>query len=138
MREPPGVVEAGHEDVSGLFLVRRSLASRSRQAITSTALAEALAVLLRVHLACAFRATALFWTAATVTKGGRLHRSAGRWFSRLIYAAAWTGGVMAVASLIGSYAAASSSDAIRTTRQTMWLVLYILVIIVAPVQHGLA
>jgi hypothetical protein len=37
-----------------------------------------------------------------------------------------------------SLSAAAAADAIRLTRHTMWLVLYALVIIVAPVQHGLA
>lgn len=84
-------------------------------------------VLLRVHLACAFGAIALFWLTAFADKGGRVHRRAGRWFARLIYAAALTGGVMALIQL-----------AADVTQQVMWLVLYLLVVIVAPVQHGLA
>jgi hypothetical protein len=103
--------------------------------------------LLRVHLACAFGATAVFWAAALATKGGSVHRAAGRWFSRLIYAAAVTGGVLAVAGLlapsmvrapIAGVADLAALEAARQSWQTLWLVLYVLLIIVAPVQHGLA
>jgi hypothetical protein len=95
------------------------------------------AALLRVHLVLA----------ASAPKCGRFHRAAGRRFSFLIYATAATGGVMAIAELLApasihppdaSLSAAAAADAIRLTRHTMWLVLYALVIIVAPVQHGLA
>jgi hypothetical protein len=106
-------------------------------------LTDLFAALLRVHLACAFGATAVFWAAGVSDKGGRVHRAAGRWFARLIYAAAWTGGLMAVASIVApSWVQpadpSQSLEAARLNRQTMWLVLYVLVIIVAPVQHGLA
>jgi len=105
------------------------------------------AALLRIHLFCAFSATVVFWVAGFSSKGGTTHRRAGRLFARLIYAAAVTGGVLAVAQLVapslvhpidvstpGDVAARLSS----ANRQTMWLVLYVLLIIVAPVQHGLA
>lgn len=85
--------------------------------------------LLRLHLACAFAATLTFWVAAVSAKGGRTHRGAGRWFARFVYAAAATGGVLALAALVSAEPA---------TRQLMWLALYVLLIIVAPVQHGLA
>ena len=99
--------------------------------------------LLRVHLVCAFGATAVFWLAASSVKGSPFHRGAGRWFARLIYSAAATGGLLAVATLIAPAAVRlpnpAATDAVaRQTSQTMWLVLYVLVIIVAPVQHGLA
>jgi hypothetical protein len=105
------------------------------------------AALLRVHLVLAASAAVAFWLAASAPKGGRFHRAAGRRFSFLIYATAATGGVMAIAELLApasihppdaSLSAAAAADAIRLTRHTMWLVLYALVIIVAPVQHGLA
>ncbi len=103
--------------------------------------------LLRVHLACAFGATAVFWAAALAVKGSPFHRAAGRWFSRLIYAAAVTGGLLAAVSLlapslvrapIGAAADLAALEAARQSWQTMWLVLYVLLLIVAPVQHGLA
>jgi len=103
--------------------------------------------LLRVHLACALSATALFWLAASMPKGGPAHRRAGRWFSRLIYAAGITGGLLAVATLLApswvhlpdpALDEAARAAATRQTRRLMWLVLYVLVIVLAPVQHGLA
>lgn len=101
--------------------------------------------LLGVHLVCAFGATALFWAAALSSKGGGPHRSAGRWFSRAIYGAAFFGGLLALAALVApasvhvpDAAPPLSEDTIRQTRQLMWLAFYILVILVAPVQHGLA
>lgn len=103
--------------------------------------------LLRVHLLFAFSATAAFWVAAASPKGGRTHRLAGRWFSRLVYVAAATGGALALATLI-SPASVRVPDALATsavleaaarqTRHLMWLALYVVLIIVAPVQHGLA
>jgi hypothetical protein len=105
------------------------------------------AVLLRIHLLAALTATIAFWVAGLAPKGGRSHRSAGKLFSRLIYAAAVTGGVLAVTelaapTLVHPIDPAVSADIVasstRTNRQTMWLVLYVLLIIVAPVQHGLA
>jgi hypothetical protein len=104
-------------------------------------------VLLRVHLACAAGATIAFWLAAGASKGGDFHRRTGRWFSRLIYAAAVTGGALAIAQLAAptllrpsdpSLPVEAAHAAVRLTRQTMWLVLYALIIIVTPVQHGLA
>lgn len=101
--------------------------------------------LLRLHLAFAFGAMAAFWVAAASAKGGTRHRAAGRWFARLIYAAAAIGGALAVAELISPNLlrppSASGPDAALAagrTREMMWLILYVLVIIVAPVQHGLA
>jgi hypothetical protein len=105
------------------------------------------AVLLRVHLGCATAATAAFWLAACAPKGGPFHRAAGRWFSRLIYAAGATGGALAIAQLAAPTFVRPPDPAlppdavlafVRVTRQTMWFVLYALLIIVAPVQHGLA
>lgn len=103
--------------------------------------------LLRVHLFCALSATAVFWVAGLSPRGGRTHRAAGRLFARFIYAAALTGGTLAVAELVApgwvhiSDAAVTPDTAraaLAANRQTMWLVLYLLLIIVAPVQHGLA
>jgi hypothetical protein len=85
-----------------------------------------------VHLICAALATGAFWTSAVTTKGGAIHRAAGRWFARFVYATALTGAVMALVRLV--FAAGISP----AERQTMWLVLYVLLIIVAPVQHGWA
>ncbi len=105
------------------------------------------AALLRVHLACAAGATIAFWLAAFAPKGGPFHRKAGYAFSRLIYAAAVTGGLMALVELAAptfvrppdpSATADSIAAAVRLTRQTMWLVVYLLIIIVTPVHHGLA
>ena len=69
-----------------------------------------------------------------------MHRQAGSWFARLVYVTAATGGTLAVAHLLvpSWFPAASSASAATTERQTMWLVLYVLLIIVAPVQHGTA
>jgi hypothetical protein len=102
--------------------------------------------LLALHLACAASGTALFWTAAAVAKGGRAHRAAGRWFARFVYLTAASGTVLAVGRLTGvSVASMASTGAmvasaadLAAERQTMWLVLYVLLIIVAPTQHGLA
>ena len=99
--------------------------------------------LLRVHLACALGATAIFWVSAFSFKGGPRHRAAGRWFARLIYAAAATGGVMAIVelaapSLVRAPNPSQSAESLALARQTMWFVLYVLLIIVTPVQHGLA
>jgi hypothetical protein len=79
-------------------------------------------LLLGVHLSCALGAAVAFWVAARAFKGGPVHRAAGEWFRWLIYTAAATGGVLAFAA----------------DRETMWLVLYVLLIIVAPTHHGLA
>jgi hypothetical protein len=103
--------------------------------------------LLRVHLTCALGATTVFWVSASVRKGGVIHRAAGHWFARLVYATAVTGAVMAIGVLaapdlvhrpdLTQPVAARAADA-NANRQTMWLVLYVLLIIVAPVQHGVA
>lgn len=89
-------------------------------------------LLLALHLSCAFSATAAFWVAGTTSKGGRTHRAAGQVFARLIYGTALSGALLAVLALITSPASAVAE------RRTMWFVLYVLLIIVAPVQHGLA
>lgn len=105
------------------------------------------AALLRVHLGCAAASTLAFWLAALAPKGGPFHRAAGRWFARLIYATACTGGVIAIAQIVvplmvrppdPAWSAELIESHVRLTRQTMWLVLYALITIVAPVQHGLA
>jgi hypothetical protein len=103
-------------------------------------LALPLLLVLTVHLGCAFAATVCFWTAALSPKGGNRHRAAGRWFAWLIYGAAATGAVLAVASLTDLSPAARTSRAAdaAANRHTMWLVLYVLLTIVAPTQHGLA
>ncbi len=100
-----------------------------------------------MHLACALGATAAFWVAGFSFKGGPRHRSAGEWFRRLIYAAAFTGGVLALAGIAvpawghpmqPGQTADAWADALQAHRQTMWVVLYVLLIIVAPAQHGIA
>jgi hypothetical protein len=120
---------------------------RHAEALPWFALTTLFAALLRVHLFCALAATLLFWLAACSPKGLSLHRRAGQLFARFIYAAAATGGLMAVAALAAPGAvhapdplvsAEAAALALRANRQTMWLVLYILLIIVTPVQHGLA
>lgn len=101
--------------------------------------------LLRVHLACALGATILFWVAALAQKGGRTHRGVGRRFAQLVYAAAMTGGVLAIVELIApalvrppdqSLTLDAVQQIARESRPAMWLALYVLVILVAPVQHG--
>lgn len=98
--------------------------------------------LLAVHLVFAGLATLTFWLAALARKGGPLHRRVGAWFARLVYLTAITGAVMATGRLTGltapPVAQTWSAAALDAERQTMWLVLYVLVTIVAPVQHGLA
>ena len=84
--------------------------------------------LLRVHLTCALGATAIYWVAALSFKGGPRHRAAGRWFARLIYAAALTGAVMAIVelaapSLVRRPDPAVPPEALAAARQTMWFVL---------------
>ena len=89
--------------------------------------------------------------AALARKGGRFHRAAGRRFAQLVYAAAATGGFLAVVQLFaptlvrpatGVADPAVTPDALfaiaRQNRATMILALYVLVLLVAPVQHGLA
>jgi hypothetical protein len=101
-------------------------------------------VLLSLHLTCAALSTAAFWTAAFTRKGERAHRAAGRLFARLVYVTAATGTVMALSRLVapvGPLPPADLAPALAASvaeRQTMWLVLYVMLIIVAPVQHGLA
>ena len=103
--------------------------------------------LLRIHLACALGAGLFFWLAAFHRKGEARHRAIGRWFARLMYTAAATGAILAVADLIAPQLVRPSDpllspDALRElARQsapTMWLALFVLLIIVAPVQHGVA
>jgi hypothetical protein len=77
---------------------------------------------LGVHLLCAIGSSVAFWVAACAFKGGPIHRSAGEWFRWLVYAAA----------------AAGAALALGADRSTAWIALYVLLIIVAPTQHGLA
>ena len=102
-------------------------------------------LVLTVHLSFAASATICFWIAAAAQKGGHLHRAAGRWFSKLVFLTAWTGAAMAGARLAipglitpSGETPAAIAQALAAERQTMWLVLYVLLIIVAPVQHGVA
>ena len=93
----------------------------------------------------------MFWIAALVRKGGRVHRAAGRRFAQFVYAASATGGVLALAQLIVPSAVRPAMGAAETTltadalsaiarqhRATMIVALYVLILLVAPVQHGLA
>jgi len=103
--------------------------------------------LLRIHLACALGAGVLFWVVAFLRKGEARHRAIGRWFARLMYTAAATGAILAVADLSAPQLVrppdpALSGEALRDlatkAAPTMWLALFVLLIIVAPVQHGVA
>ena len=95
--------------------------------------------LLGVHLICAAAATACFWGAALLTKGGPAHRRSGFWFARAVYLTACTGATLAVIRLVVlRHPDPFGAQAAIIERQTMWLVLYVLLTIVAPVQHGLA
>jgi hypothetical protein len=98
------------------------------------------AALLGAHLTCAAGATCAFWSAAVARKGSPTHRAVGRWFARLVYVTAATGGTLAILHLAfpSWYPASENLLMAAAERQTMWLVLYVLVIIVAPVQHGVA
>ena len=102
-------------------------------------------LVLTIHLTCAAAATICFWIAGLASKGGSLHRAAGRWFTRLVFLTAWSGGAMAVARLlvpgliqVSADSPIAAAQAVSFERQTMWLVLYVLLIIVAPAQHGAA
>jgi len=98
-------------------------------------------------LACALAATLLFWVTALARKGAPLHRASGRRFAQFIYAASATGGLLALVELVAPALVRPADPALSAevaqqitdqTRQTMWLALYVLLIIVAPVQHGVA
>jgi hypothetical protein len=104
-------------------------------------------LLLSVHLACALAATTAFWLSAFSSKGGPVHRAAGTWFRRFIYGAATTGGVLAIAGIVApawghpqgpELTAEQLANAFAQHRQTMWVVLYLLLLIVAPAHHGTA
>lgn len=97
--------------------------------------------LLLVHLVSVAAAAAAFWTTAVTDKGGRTHRTAGRWFARWVYAGAATGAALAVMGLVrpAVIPLAAGRDALAAPeRHLLWLAFYLLVVIVAPVQHGLA
>lgn len=85
-------------------------------------------LVLGVHLACAFGATALFWIPVMAAKGGPLHVRAGRLYARLIYATAITGAPLAILLLV------SAPDP-ATTRTAAFLA-YLVTILVQPVFHG--
>jgi hypothetical protein len=97
-------------------------------------------VLLTLHLIAALASVVTFWIAAASVKGGARHRSAGRSFRRAIYSAAVIGGVLAVIGLVSPSlvsAAVSSGATGASGRHLMFLLLYLLMVIVAPVQHGI-
>ena len=79
----------------------------------------------------------MFWTAALAAKGGSAHRAAGHRFARAVYGAAATGALLAIAGLLRPSWMAVDAGAAADTRHLMWLTLYLLVVIVAPVQHGI-
>ena len=85
-------------------------------------------LVLGVHLACAFGATAVFWIPLFADKGGALHIGAGRLYARLIYLTAITGAPLALLMLL------SASDA--SARHTAVFLGYLLTILVMPVYHG--
>ena len=108
---------------------------------------SAFRALLGVHLICALGAIGAFWISAFSFKGGPVHRTAGNRFRWLIYAAAITGGTLALAGIaVPSWGhpqqAGQSPDewteSLRLHRQTMWVVMYMLLLIVAPTHHGVA
>lgn len=84
-------------------------------------------LVLGVHLACAFGATAVFWIPLFADKGGPLHLGAGRLYVRLIYLTAITGAPLALLMLL-------SADA--SARHTAAFLGYLLTILVMPVHHG--
>jgi hypothetical protein len=97
-----------------------------------------LSVLLALHLAAAFAALAAFWTAAASFKGGARHRRAGRWFAWLIYTAAALGATLAVVGVVRpSLLSVSDPQHVERGRQLSVLILYLLLVIIAPVQHGI-
>lgn len=93
-----------------------------------TSLARVLPFLYWLPFVPACAATACFWPAVLAGKGGRLHCSAGRLFAQCVYATAWAGLAAALAGMVAT----------AETRQTMWPVFYVVLVLVAPVQHGLA
>jgi len=102
-------------------------------------------LVLTIHLSCAASATLCFWIAALASKGEPVHRAAGRWFVRFVFLTAWTGAIMACVRLavpslihVTGDTPVAVAEALAAERQTMWLVLYVLLIIVAPAQHGVA
>jgi len=107
-------------------------------------IASALSALLALHLSAAAAATMTFWTAASLEKGGTWHRRMGRWFGRGVYVTAVSGAIMAVTGLVDpagmrrAEGASVTPEAMAIERQTLYFVLYVLLVIVAPVQHGLA
>jgi hypothetical protein len=96
--------------------------------------------LLAAHLFFASLATIAFWVPAVTPKGGATHRAAGRWFARLVTGAAITGGLLAVLGLIAPARMFDGAVGLAAVemRRLMWLILYFLLLIVVPVQHGLA
>jgi len=94
--------------------------------------------LLAIHLVCAVGATEIFWIAAFANKRGALHPQVGRWFARAIYGAAVTGGVLAGTGLLVPGVMTSANRGAADTRHLMAFILYLLIVIVTPVQHGLA
>ena len=85
-------------------------------------------LVLGVHLACAFGATAVFWIPLLASKGGPLHIGAGRLYARLIYLTAITGSPLAILMLL------SAPDA--PARHTAAFLAYLITILVMPVYHG--
>jgi uncharacterized membrane protein len=94
------------------------------------------AFVLALHLACAFSATLTFWITASAAKGGSVHRRTGRAFARLVYATAVSGGLLAATRLVAP--GTGPPELVEAERHVSWFVLYVLLIIVTPVQHGLA
>src|SRR4051794_8979130 len=81
---------------------------------------------------------AAFWTAVATFKGGGRHRRAGRWFARLIYAAAILGAMLGAVGIVRpSLLSISDPRHLEGARQLSVLTLYLLLIVVAPTQHGI-
>lgn len=80
-----------------------------------------------------------FWCAAVAAKGRRLHRVSGVWFARFVYCTAASGAALALIRLFALRHGSPAGDpSLAHEQQMMWLVLYVLLTIVAPVQHGIA
>jgi hypothetical protein len=95
--------------------------------------------LLVLHLICAAGAIAAFWIAVIAPKRGAMPRRIDRSFARAVQASAATGGLLAVSGMIWPDALSVLSDGDRAaTRHFMWFVAYLSILMVAPVQHGLA
>ena len=100
-----------------------------------------IATLFAIDLGCSVAAVAVYWmtVVASARQGARDWPSA-RWLGRLAYAAAAAGFVLVLAGLIRSRPHPTGPDEpdVGGARHLLWLLLYGLVLLLAPVQHALA